>query len=102
VPDCPFASLQIQSQELGCPSTEAARASDSSRSQFHVQIQTWRPFGPGFARFSPSTTTERSVSRPLPVVATAMPAPSVVDVALCWLTGPDVPELSTRTETCVF
>ena len=106
----PSAPPQIQFHEDGCVSSAASTLWASSRSQFHVHTQTWSPFAPGCWRRSPSTTIERSVSSPFSVVATAVPAPvakgsgvpALVDAALCCVTAPDVPSLSTLTETLVF
>ena len=75
----------------------------SSRSHVHVHSQIWRPPAPGLTRSLPSTTTERSVSRPPWPVAVASPSPEAVAVEpLVCVTAPVVPSLSTRIETFVF
>ena len=80
-PFCPFTLPQSQSHDAGCVSSSASALTDSSRSQFHVHSQTWRPLAPGCWMPLPSTTTERFVSSPLVVVETATPVPA--DAVLC-------------------
>ena len=63
-PFCPFTLPQSQSHDAGCVSSSASALADSSRSQFHVHSQTWRPLTPGCWMPLPSTTTERFVSSP--------------------------------------
>ena len=83
---------------------QARRRSGSSRSQFHVHSQTWRPPAPGCWRSLPSTTTERFVSSPLGGGRNRVTGRRGrgARVALSAATAPDVPGLSTRIETFVF